>query len=594
MYQAKASESLTPKIRAQLWAANHGHDDREGIAEILLRIPQRYHGKLLKGYSENLRTWGRREANLLMLEIGYSFRDARLSPAATDSEIRSEAENAAGKAWGIATRYKEEKAIRGAFLRLADSYKIEPPKEQDFGRLFNRMTSPLWWRRKLRRKFQKAEAALIRMGFVHRHAAPYLSDEAYARFEAQQRNTARLLESLEALNPETGECFVLSELAEHSQSNPANRRAEVMVRVKGMEAYAEENGYVGVWFTITCPSRMHAYLESGEPNPRYDGTTTKRAHAYLQKKVWELARSALDRAGVEYFGLRVVEPHHDGTPHWHGMAFVKPKQEGVFTETMRAYALRESPEEPGAKQHRFKVERIDKAKGGAAAYIAKYIAKNLDGHQVGRDFEAQGPAERTAPRAVAWARLWGIRQFQPFGTPAVTVWRELRRIKELTPAQEALIGAVWKAADEGNFAEYMRLQMDKANRLAPMWQEEESKCYRGEKTKRVVGLVLPSLHEDQPAYFVTHGASWEIRFKDKTEATEGRFGPPWTRVNNCTRLDLRGIPGESFSENGSPDELPVIGAFPPSRRAEKEKPPIGSYPKRRLSNTDSTGRSIAP
>lgn len=594
-YKAKASESLTPKIRAQLWTANPEPSDREWVSDILLKIPQRYHGKLLKCYAENHQARGRREANLLLLEIGESFHDNRLNPAATDSEIRDEATRAAGKAWSLATRYKEEKAICEALLRLADSYQIAPPKEQDFGKLFNRMTNAQWWRRKLRKRFQKTEETLIKIGFVHKHAAAYISDEAYSRFESKQRCTARLLESLEAVNPETGECFAMSELAEHSLSNPANRRAEVMVRVKGMEDYADANGHKGLFLTITCPSRMHPrHSESGDANTRFDGTTPKRAHAYLQKKVWEPARAALERAGVEHFGLRVVEPHHDATPHWHMLGFVKPEHEAKYLEVIREYAMREDADEPGALKYRFKVEPIDKAKGGAVAYVAKYISKNLDGNQVGQDLEAQEPAEFTAPRAVAWARLWGVRQFQFFGTPQVTPWRELRRIKELTPEQEALIGAVWKAADDGDFAEYMRLQMDNSSRLAPMWKEEESTRYRGEKTKRVVGLVLPNQQDGQPGHFITRDALWEIRFKDKTAATEARFSAPWTRVNNCTGLDLRGIPGDLSTKNESPDELSVRGIFTPPRRPEKEKPPIRKYPIRRLSNTDLTRLSIAP
>lgn len=598
-----AWDALTPKIRAQLQAANPEHSDREWAAGILNSIPARYHARLIKGYAENLRAQGRRKANLAMLDIGEQFKNP-VSLTATAEEIKDAAKHATDAAWRIITKYREENDARRELFALAERYKVEPPHHDDYAKIVNRMTSPHWWRRKLRRHFQKAEAAFIRMGFVHKHAAAYLSDEAYARFESQRRSTARLLDNLEAVNTETGEAFTLGELAEHSLSNPANRRAEVMVRIKGMEHHADRMGYVGLFITITCPSRMHPRLsKSGEANPRFDDSTPKHAQGYLQSKIWEPARAALDRMGIDYFGLRVVEPHHDSTPHWHLLVFVKPDREAELLETLRSYAMRADPNEPGAQKHRFTVEGIDPAKGGAAAYVAKYISKNLDGEGVGIDLESGDAAAHTAPRAVGWARHWGFRQFQFFGTPPVTIWRELRRLRALSTEQEAMIGAVWKAADEGNFADYLNLQTDKAMRITPLWQEEESTRYRGEKSRRVIGLSIP-VANGEPVEFITRGARWEIRlrdtegesacFFDPTEGENALFSTPWTRVNNCTRPVLLGFPGNTTS----PDELFTghldAAARATRRRPEKEKPLIGMNPIERLKNTDLTERSIAP
>ena len=590
----EAWDALTPKIRTALEAATPEQSDRLWLAGILQAIPARYHARLVKGYAENLRAQGRRLANLAMLETGEQFQNP-VSLTATTEEIRDAAKQAADAAWRVINQYRDEDGARRALFDLAERYKIEPPHRDDLAQIVNRMTSPHWWRRKLRRQFQKAEAALIRMGFVHKHAAAYLSDEAYARFESQQRGNARLLSSMEAVNLETGESITLDELAEHSLSNPKNRRAEVMVRVKGIEHHADRIGYHGLFLTITCPSRMHARLSgSGAANPKFDGTTPKRAQRYLQDKVWATARAALDRLGIDYFGLRVVEPHHDGTPHWHMLVFVKPEHEVELLAILRSYALRADPDEHGAAEHRFKVEVIDPAKGGAAAYVAKYIAKNLDGEGVGIDHESGDAGSNSAPRAVAWARQWGFRQFQPFGTPSITIWRELRRLRELTPAQEAMFGAVWKAADEGRFADYLSQQADKAARLSPLWQEEESSRYRGEKTRRVIGLSIP-VANGEPVEFITRGARWEIRLRDsETEGENARFPSPWTRVINCTALDLRGIPGDA-SNSGERFTTHHDAATRTNRRMpEKEKPPFGIHPAGRLKNTDLTGRSIAP
>jgi hypothetical protein len=147
------------------------------------------------------------------------------------------------------------------------------------------------------------------------------------------------------------------------------------------------------------------------------------AQQYRLPDALTLIRAELHRRGIQPYGFRVVEPHHDGTPHWHLLLFMPPEHRATVREVMRHYALQEDGDEPGAALHRFKAIAIDPDKGTAAGYIAKYIAKNIDGHALEKDL-LDKPAQQAAEQITTWATTWGIRQFQQIGGPSVTVWRQ--------------------------------------------------------------------------------------------------------------------------------------------------------------------------
>lgn len=307
-----------------------------------------------------------------------------------------------------------------------------------------------WWSKRLRRlQAISIEELALYIRVVSKQSQIYISDVSFANSRERKRRNDVFLSSLEAIN-EQGDSIELIEIAKATTANPVNRRNELMARLHGFEVYADKHGYVADFLTITCPSRMHSVHKTGKPNDKYDGTTPKQAQTYLASQ-WAKARSQLDKLNIEYFGFRVVEPHHDGTPHWHLLVFMKAEQQELLCTTIKNYALEVDGDEKGAQKYRFKVEPICKSKGSAVGYIAKYISKNIDGYGVDNDSYGK-PANISSQRICEWSSLWGIRQFQQFGGPPVTIWREARR---LALNEQVKITSVWLAADKGDWSEFI-------------------------------------------------------------------------------------------------------------------------------------------
>ena len=287
-----------------------------------------------------------------------------------------------------------------------------------------------------------------------------------------------------------GDCLTLRSVFDGSTSNPANRRRELMTRLRGMDELADGAGLVADFYTLTLPSKYHAVNHDGSVNPKYNGATVRDGQMQL-RKLWSKFRARAAKQEIFYYGMRVAEPHHDGTPHWHMVLYTLAHHRDTLRGLLREYWLSDDGDEPGAREHRITILACDRTVGTAAGYLAKYISKNIDGHETGADFEAYstdgadyaaggrdgadygrgspGPTDRaayeapppravdakdTAARVLTWAWLHGIRQFQFFGTARVGLWRELRRIREPVPESQAIEKARL-AADAGEWAAFV-------------------------------------------------------------------------------------------------------------------------------------------
>lgn len=387
-----------------------------------------------------------------------------------------------------------------------------------------RVSDPLWWRHQLKKKYRrKVEGVLREAGCVVKRRAPYISDWALQQWKTSQIANREILAGLFAESDE-GDQLSLLECAEASVSNPVNRRNELMVRVRGTEEIAEALKLSGLLLTLTAPSKYHAYHIDGSENEKYNGSDPRRVMEVLNN-TWAKIRSALQKEDIKPLGLRVCEPHHDGTPHFHFLLFVRPEQAEKLWEIFRGYALEEDGDEPGAEQHRCDYVMIDPGKGTAAGYVAKYIAKNIDGFGFGageEDNEARVPAADGALRARAWAGIWGVRQFQAIGQVSVTVYRELRRLDIAKSFEPEEVQRCIEAADAGDWAAFTNAMggawaKRKDQLLRPVYAATKKMGRYGEQIEKLIGLGLQRILKGYKAKFCldytleTRTKQWDIR-----------------------------------------------------------------------------------
>lgn len=560
-------------------------DNEKFLYRQLLPAPPAFRPHIIKRYRDITKRAGHVAANMDLLDVTdvMTAPGVDIKRAGDDDAIILEAEKLARECRGI---LKTSGADRCQAFVISSGHKW-PDCETEAG-AEARVSDAHYWRRVLRKHYGRAtERAAIGINIVHREADIYASNASIERRHQQKSRNRKLLESLLAIN-ELGDEYTLQELAEKTVSNPKIRRCELMTRIAGMERYAKSIGYVGEFYTITCPSRFHAALsKSGERNPKYDGSTPRDGQRHLCR-IWSQVRSALARKRLPFLGFRVCEPQHDGTPHWHALFFVEKEHRDQLRKICRNYSLGIIPAElyetksgikvrsgtgvcwlsaaggePGAKQYRFKAVKIDWSRGSAAGYIAKYIAKNIDGFGIDADLFGNDPA-RAAQRVDAWASTWGIRQFQQIGGPLVTVWRELRRLKQEDVSAEILQHV--SAADAGNFSRFCELQVSDPVRVVMRGAlntdtgEIKLNKYKEPAAPRVVGVEPVGSN----VVFLTRRHVWSV------ERKKPGFTGPWSSVNNCTgESEYGSIEQERSASNVAGGESLYVAAECSSSRREE-------------------------
>lgn len=518
-------------------------------------------------------------------------------PGMNDKELRRMADRVAGQLMQNFANYCDEFVVEnggdtllddatqsefyGRIAGMARAFNITPMHWRKYrkGKLdarsavasMSRLVNSEWWERQLKaQRTRWCEALLIAAGNVNRGASSYASRQAIRDVKARRQSNFDYLSSRELENVETGERFSLIDKVMASISNPEIRRMELMAMIAGVEQAAATRGDKGMFITITTPSKYHPTRAVGKNTPKVhfnhkwdeEAYTPKDGQRYLVK-LFSKIRTAFKDAGLQVYGVRVVEPHHDATPHWHMMLFTSKEQRQQVIDIMRRYAMAEDGDERGAAKNRFDCKHLNK--GGAAGYIAKYIAKNIDGYALDgeRDHETGELLTDTAAAVTAWASTWRIPQFHFIGLPSRGAWRECRKIRSVSLADEfdETVEAVRAAADAGDFAAYILAQGgpnvardDQTVRVARRVADERN-AY-DEEVQKIAGIFAPHIGADR--VYETRTTQWRIVAKAvavEPLTLKSASGAPRSPVNNC---GLVGSGGAENTQDGGPVEAVAV------------------------------------
>ena len=174
-------------------------------------------------------------------------------------------------------------------------------------------------------------------------------------------------EKISILNKKSGEIKVLNH-------NPLQEQKDSYLWfinniMKTTEQLKDE--YTCIFLTISLPSKFHQFVKKTKKlNIRYrEKNSITKGYELLNKTIRTIYKNfKINRKWEKTYITRVVEPHHDFTPHLHGLIFVKTE----YLEQMLNHIKNILKHFKMGKQKDIQVMR-DTKKG--IGYISKYIRK---------------------------------------------------------------------------------------------------------------------------------------------------------------------------------------------------------------------------
>lgn len=184
---------------------------------------------------------------------------------------------------------------------------------------------------------QHCESLFLRLGLIS-HAGEKYSSSRITKERVRQHEVTKqwkkdtfLIEigvddfpetdmNLESDGPDSKKLLSLAECSR----TPTQRFAKLYTFVHAIDSIAQQEGLTAGLLTLTMPAEFHPKPMHGPS--KWNRSTPKKTNRAISK-AWKKVLQRLDRVKIGITGLRVVEPHQDGCPHWHIWMNYKPEYE---------------------------------------------------------------------------------------------------------------------------------------------------------------------------------------------------------------------------------------------------------------------------
>lgn len=221
--------------------------------------------------------------------------------------IRKVAINIARRHWALMSGASEEVKLAHSLATHEYGVSAATIKGSTPSGRIKRLSTEKFWLNKLNQildlsREEKARCAGL-LGSKEHGKMAYCSDATIAILKAREEQIIKSLRNSPRKN--------IAAIYAHSAKSTFNK---MYLQAKAMDVVAKKRGMAWVFVTLTCPPEYHANSDL------FDGSCFNDGQAYLNKVYAQVGREISNRgykSGRDFFGIRVVELHKDGTPHWH-------------------------------------------------------------------------------------------------------------------------------------------------------------------------------------------------------------------------------------------------------------------------------------
>ncbi len=326
----------------------------------------------------------------------------------------------------------------------------------------------------------------------------YCSDATLQRIKEKQAANESSLANQYIINTQTGETANLLEVIRNKEESKV---AEIYNLCKSLERLSDSQSFKWAFITLTAPARYHPNPSKGKN--RYDRNIgIKASHDYINNN-WKRIRAILSSRGIPaspetYFGFRTVEPHKDGSIHWHVILFSSKNMLGEIEKAIRE----KFPTRAAAE---IMIGEYGPGSAKASSYIFKYIIKAFskkDLPQSNQDDTADSYREskdlasmRNRERVQAAIKSLNIRQFQLFGVRnLITTFRKINSLKLhcAAPTKGSVLDyiktEIWRNPN-GYFNMLSKSELFDGKAEVQLIMEDATNSY-GEPIKKCIGIKL--------------------------------------------------------------------------------------------------------